>query len=187
MTKRVVLLVAGLSCLFNAGCEAASLGGPVVGTLAPDFKAHNLLTGETIPLSSQHGKIVILTFWASWCGPCRRELPILEKAQRLIGKDRLTIFAVSFQENPDAAKGIRKLASGMQINMLDDHNGYIAGRYGISAIPHLFIIDRDGNVLANHLGYGDRSLDELVDDINHALSGTPPADPQDAAASTGST
>jgi thiol-disulfide isomerase/thioredoxin len=187
MMQRVLLLVACLCCLFNAASEAATSSGPIVGTLAPDFKAHNLLTGETIPLSSQRGKIVILTFWASWCGPCRRELPTLEKAQRLIGKDRLTIFAVSFKENPDAAKGVRKLASELQINMIDDRNGYIAGRYGISAIPHLFIIDRDGNVLANHIGYGDRSLDELVDDINHALSGTPPVDPQDASSSTGST
>ena len=70
--------------------------------------------------------------------------------------------------------------------MVDDRNGYIAGRYGISAIPHLFIIDRDGNVLANHIGYGDRSLDELVDDINHALSGAPPIEPQDAPATADS-
>ena len=184
--QRVHLLAACLSCLFNSASEAAASRGPIVGTLTPDFKAHNLFTGQTIPLSSQRGKIVILTFWASWCGPCCRELQSLEMAQRPIGKDRLTKFAVSFKENSEAARGIRKLASEWQINLVGDRNGYIAGRYGISAIPHLFIIDRDGNVLANRIGYGDRSLDELVDDINHALSGAPPIEPQDAPATADS-
>ena len=53
---------------------------------------------------------------------------------------------------------------------MEDRNGLIAGRYRISAVPHLFIIGRDGQILAEHLGYGDSSLDELVSDINSALS-----------------
>jgi thiol-disulfide isomerase/thioredoxin len=56
--------------------------GPSVGSIAPDFIVHNLVTGEDTTLSSQRGKVVILTFWASWCPPCKRELPILENAQR---------------------------------------------------------------------------------------------------------
>jgi thiol-disulfide isomerase/thioredoxin len=127
-----------------------------------------LLTGETVLLSSQRGKVVIVTFWASWCAPCRRELPILERAQKVVGKDKLTVFAVSYKENPAAANGIRKLASESQIKMIND-NGWIASHYAISSIPHLFIIGRDGTVLANHVGYGDRTLQVLVDAINHAL------------------
>jgi thiol-disulfide isomerase/thioredoxin len=115
--------------------------------MAPDFKAHNVVTGHTAPLSSQRGKVVILTFWASWCAPCRRAVPILEKAQRLLGKDKLTVFAVSFKESQQAA-------------------------------GHLFIIGRDGKVLANHLGYGDSTINELVDDINHALAEPTPAEQQ---------
>jgi thiol-disulfide isomerase/thioredoxin len=151
---------------------SASQTGPAIGSVAPDFKARNLVTGEALPLSSQRGKIVILTFWASWCGPCRRELPILEKAQMAVGKDRLTVFAVSFKESPDREREIKKLASTWHISVIEDNNGWIAGHYGITSIPHLFLIDRDGKVVANHLGYGDRSLEELVDDINHALMGS---------------
>jgi thiol-disulfide isomerase/thioredoxin len=151
---------------------SASQTGPAIGSVAPDFKARNLVTGEALPLSSQRGKIVILTFWASWCGPCRRELPILEKAQMAVGKDRLTVFAVSFKESPDREREIKKLASTWHINVIEDNNGWIAGHYGITSIPHLFLIDRDGKVVASHLGYGDRSLEELVDDINHALTGS---------------
>jgi thiol-disulfide isomerase/thioredoxin len=164
--KGIFLLL--LSCLSTAMGANRESTGPVVGSMAPDFKAHNLLTGEKTPLSSQRGKVVILTFWASWCAPCRRELPNLEKAQRILGKDKLTVFAVSFNDSA-AESGIKKLASEWQINMIEDRNGWIAGHYSISTIPHLFIIGRDGKVLANHTGYGDRSLQELVDDINRAF------------------
>jgi thiol-disulfide isomerase/thioredoxin len=183
MKKYILALLAWIYCLSPTTAPAAS-SGPVVGTLAPDFKARNILTGESIPLSSQRGKIVILTFWASWCGPCRRELPILENAQQLVGKDKMTVFAVSYRESPDAQPALRKLASAVHINIIEDRNSWIAGHYAISGIPHLFLIDREGKVVANHLGYGDRSLQELVADINHALTGsmpverdTPPAAP----------
>lgn len=179
---RFCLPLAILLCLSCAAGASVRISGPQVGSIAPDFKARNLLTGEKIALNSQRGKVVILTFWASWCAPCRRELPVLEKAQVVVGRDRLTIFAVSFQEYPEAMRGIKKLAAGWHINMIEDTWGLIAGRYAISGIPHLFIIGRDGTVLANRLGYGEGSLQELVDDINHALAGTgtPPAEPQPA-------
>jgi thiol-disulfide isomerase/thioredoxin len=161
MRQILISLVASLSCLSSAAGATPKSTGPAVGSLAPDFKARNAVTGVAMPLSSQHGKLVILTFWASWCGPCKRELPILENAQKRIGKDRLTVFAVSFKENPEAAKTIK-----------------IASRYAISSIPHLFFIDRNGKILATHVGYGDRTIDDLVSDINQALSESPPVEPE---------
>jgi len=176
-----------LFCLSYATIASPGSPGPAVGSIAPDFSAPNLLTGETIPLISQRGKVVILAFWNSWCGSCRRELPLLEKAQTLIGRDRLTVFAVSFPEDPAAVGSIRKLASTWQINMIEDGDGVIASRYSIATIPHLFIIGSDGKVLANNVGYGDRTLHALIDDINHALAGTPPAEPPIVRAASGST
>jgi thiol-disulfide isomerase/thioredoxin len=178
MMRRLLFVLTSFLFLPVAVIASSGSSGPAVGTIAPDFSARNLLTGEKIPLSKQRGKVVILTFWASWCGPCRRELPILEKAQEIIGQDRLTVLAVSFHENPDAERGLTKLASTWHIKLVGDSVGWIADHYGISAIPHLFIIGRDGVILANHTGYGDRSLQELVDDINHALEGTPLAEAQ---------
>jgi thiol-disulfide isomerase/thioredoxin len=73
-----------LGILFCASAFSASEApsGPAVGSIAPDFTVHNLVTGEDVTLSSQQGKVVILTFWASWCPPCKREIPILEGARR---------------------------------------------------------------------------------------------------------
>ncbi|HWX32696.1 MAG TPA: TlpA disulfide reductase family protein [Steroidobacteraceae bacterium] len=171
-------LLACFSCLSTTPSLAAQHTGPEVGSMAPDFRAHNVVTGHTAPLSSQRGKVVILTFWASWCAPCRREVPILEKAQRILGKDKLTVFAVSFKESQQAAGTLKKVASDWQINVIEDYNGTIASRYSITSIPHLFIIGRDGKVLANHLGYGDSTINELVDDINHAFAEPTPAEQQ---------
>jgi thiol-disulfide isomerase/thioredoxin len=168
-------IAACLLCLSYAANVMAGSTGPAIGSIAPDFKAHNLVTRESTPLSSQRGKVVILTFWASWCAPCRREIPILEKAQQVVGKDRLTVFAVSYKDT-QAANAIYKLAREWQINVIEDRNDWIANHYAITSIPHLFIIGRDGKILANHLGYGDRSLQELVDDINHALSEPTPVE-----------
>jgi hypothetical protein len=56
---------------------------------------------------------------------------------------------------------------------MQDRNEHVARLYSISKIPHLFMIGRDGKIVANHLGYGDRTLDELLADINHALAASP--------------
>jgi thiol-disulfide isomerase/thioredoxin len=161
-----------LGLLFGTYATSATEvpSGPAVGAIAPDFKVRNLVTGEDITLSSQHGKVVILTFWASWCGPCKRELPILENAQRAVGKDRLIVFAVSHRDKPEALAAIKKPAANWQINIMTDRNDHVASLYSVAAIPHLFMIGRDGKVVANHLGYGDRTLEELVADINRALA-----------------
>lgn len=161
-----------LGILFCSYAYSATEGpsGPGVGTIAPDFKVHNIVTGDDVTLSSQHGKVVIVTFWASWCPPCKRELPILENAQRAVGKGKLVVFAVSHRDKPEALAAIKKVASNWQINVMTDHNDHVASLYSVSKIPHLFMIGRDGRVVANHLGYGDRTIEELVADINRALA-----------------
>jgi thiol-disulfide isomerase/thioredoxin len=162
-----LLAIMSGACLCSAA-EAAS--GPAVGTIAPDFKVHNLVTGEDVTLNSQRGKVVILTFWASWCPPCKRELPILEGAERAVGKERLVVLAVSYRDTEAALNAIKRSASTWQIDIVTDRGARVANLYSVSKIPHLFMIGRDGKIVANHLGYGDRTLEELLADINHALA-----------------
>jgi thiol-disulfide isomerase/thioredoxin len=179
MRQYFILPAAILCCFFYGASATAKHSGPPVGSVAPDFKAHNMVTGETTSLSALQGKVVIVTFWASWCPPCRRELPILERAQEIVGKENLTVLAVNHKERADS-DAIRRQFSAWKINVIQDRNGSIAHLYAIKGIPHLFIVSRDGKILANHLGYGNRTIDELVSDINHALAGQPPVEPDDS-------
>jgi AhpC/TSA family len=149
MRRLFFSLAVGISCLSYAASTSPELTGPAIGSMAPDFKAHNSVTGATQQPARQgrDSDFLGLLVWTR-----RREPPILEGAQKLVGKDKMTVFAVSFQETPEAAKAVAKFAATWQINIIEDRNGWIASRYSISSIPHLFIIDRNGKILANHLG-----------------------------------
>jgi len=144
-----------------------------VGEAAPDFKSWNAVTHERIRLSEQTGKVVVLTFWAAWCPPCRQEIPVLDRLQSKVSKDRLVVYAVPFQV-PDEAHGeLVKIFRSLQVTLLEDRSGYIASRYRIDSLPHLFLIGRDGRIAAEHKGYGEGSIPELVADVNAALAAVP--------------
>jgi peroxiredoxin len=165
-SRAALLCIAG--CVTALAVPAAD-SGPAVGDVAPDFTARNLLTREPVTLSEQHGKLVFLTFFASWCPPCRKEVPILEGVQRKLGKERAAVLAVGFRENNESL--VRRWAhdNKLLMSVLEDSSGRIARQYGVHAIPHLYIISRDGHVLHVHTGYGPHSLDHLVREINAAL------------------
>lgn len=99
----------------------------------------NAVTGEEVPLSSQQGKVVVMTFWAAWCPSCRQELPVLERIQEIVGKDHLTVLAVNYRENPDSWGRLKNAAAQWKITLVDDQSGWIARHYKVSLIPHLFI------------------------------------------------
>ena len=165
---RHLALLCIASCLIGHSALAAE-EHPGVGDAAPDFTTKDLLTHERITLSQQQGKLVFLTFWASWCGPCRKEIPILEGVQRKLGKERAVVLGVIFNDNNEPQ--IRKWAhdNGVQMALLEDWGGHIAAKYHVRAIPHLYIIGGGGRILNVHSGYGPGSLEELVEEINAAL------------------
>jgi peroxiredoxin len=169
---RPTLVSLALSVALHCAVAAADGAGPRRGDPAPDFSARNLLTHETVTLSSEQGKLVFLTFWGSWCPPCRKELPVLEAVQKKLGQQRAAVLAVSFRENDEGV--VREWAhkGAWQITLLEDPGGHIARQYAIRAIPHLFIIGADGRIMKVHTGYGEHSIDELVADINAALAAT---------------
>lgn len=154
---------------------ASKTAGPAVGSVAPDFTAYSFVTGDRTRLSEQRGKVVILTFWATWCAPCREELPNLEGIQEQVGTDKLVVLAMSFKDSDETMRYLKKNAkqSGWKLTMLMDPNGDIADKYGIHSIPHMLLIGRDGNIAAIHSGFGDGSLNSLVPEINALLAGKP--------------
>ncbi len=147
------------------------MAAPEIGARAPDFTAENYVTGAKVHLSAQHGKIAIVTFWATWCTPCREELPNLEKLQRYLGKQRLAVLAINFKDTPETIRRLRSNAkkAGWNINMLLDPGGRIAYLYDVKAIPRMYLIGPDGKIRATHVGFGDGSLEEMVDELSAVL------------------
>jgi len=173
LKPKIIALAAFIASLYGFACRAETIqqpNGPPVGSVAPDVKVKNALTGEEAPLSSLRGKVVVMTFWAAWCPSCRQELPVLERIQEIVGKDNLTALAINYRENPDSWGRLKKAAAGWQITLVDDQSGWIARHYKVTLIPHMFIIDREGKILANHLGYGRTMNTELAAEINRALA-----------------
>jgi thiol-disulfide isomerase/thioredoxin len=110
-----------------------------------------LLDGTNVRLSEYKGKTVFLNFWATWCPPCRAEMPSMEILyQRFRGKG-LEFLAVDIQEsNKDVADFMKEYK--LTFPMALDSTGKVSGNYGIQGIPTTFIIDRDGKIIAAAVG-----------------------------------
>ena len=128
-----------------------SLGAPVPGSL-----------GATISLADLKGHPVLLDFWASWCGPCALEAPVVDRISRRFEKKGLVVLGVNVSDSPDV---IRAYATqkGLSYPMVLDPGSRVSGRYGVKQLPSLVVIDRQGNVLAFLTGMVDEAaLNDIV-------------------------
>jgi thiol-disulfide isomerase/thioredoxin len=183
-TIRAALCVAvmlGLSILWAMPASAAKPTGPKVGDAPPADDLGKDASGNRIHLSDYRGKIVIISFWASWCGPCRKELPVLAAIQKSGTRDKIAVFAVNWQESRDRFLQIKRALKTDDLTLVSDESGHYGAKYGVDGIPHMVIIGRDGRVAAVHVGYGESEIPVLVDEINALWN-----KPADAEASAGS-
>jgi len=125
---------------------------------APEFKLKEL-SGKEVTLESSRGKVILLNFWATWCGPCRAEIPELIALQNRY-KDRLQIIGLVVDD--DDEDEIRKVISSEGINypvaLADSETRFAYG--GIAALPTVFVINADGRVVQKHVGLFDPALYE---------------------------
>ena len=146
----------------------AASAGPKIGDVPPPLLGKDR-KGDLVDLSQYRGKVVVVSFWASWCGPCRKELPGLDALQKHAGDKLLKVIAVNVEDSNDDYRMMMRQMKDFTITMTRDRDGKIAAGYDIRAYPNLWIIGLDGKVAANHRGYGEDSLDRIVDDINRVL------------------
>lgn len=120
------------------------------GEPAPDFALQSP-EGKTVHLSDYKGKAVILNFWASWCGPCRQEMPDLNAAYTKYGPDGLVVLAVNLSESNMTVK--RYLGEvNVQFPIAIDENNTVEDRYNIVPLPTTYFIDRTGKIVGKHEG-----------------------------------
>ena len=128
-------------CLPGCGDSSSQLSvAPEVGALAPDF-ALPALNGETVSLEGLKGKPVVLNFWATWCGPCRVEIPYLQEAFTEKGEG-ISFVAINLREKEDKVKRFA-YSMGMSFTIAMDLSGKVGAVYNIRGIPTTFFIDEE--------------------------------------------
>ena len=138
---------------------AAPLGALGVASkeIAPDFTLKHF-NGENVRLEELRGQVVLLNFWASWCGPCRQEMPVLDQIHQRYEDTGFSVVAVNVEKDADSA---RKLLEKSQVSfpVLMDSTQSVSRLYNLKAMPSTVVIDRDGNIRYVHNGYkpGDES------------------------------
>jgi len=115
---------------------------PQRGFPAPDLSLETL-EGETIALSDLRGQVVIINFWATWCPPCRAEMPALQKVYEQYRDQGLTILAVNQQESNQRVADFTG-QFGLTFPILMDRDGRVFARYRVTALPTTFFVDREG-------------------------------------------
>jgi peroxiredoxin len=146
--RRSLAVALGVAALYAAQVFAAL---PTPGSAAPDFTLKGT-NGQNVRLKEQRGQVVLVNFWATWCAPCRQELPALDKLQTQYGKTGLRLLAVSVDEDGGKADAMARQL-GLKLTVLHDRDKLVAKRYDVDAMPATVIVDRKGQVRFVHRGY----------------------------------
>lgn len=134
------------------------------------------LNGKPVRVSDHAGKVVVATFWASWCPACRTELPMLEGLQRAAGPEQMKVVAISIDKPVDFRRAAGVLQE-LQLTITHDSSGDISAAYGRQSIPHLVVIGRDGRIRRTFIGYSEQLFNAVIAEINAALAVKAPSPP----------
>ncbi len=148
-------LLTGAAGQFDLSRPAVRIGSP-----APDFELESL-AGEKVRLSDLRGSVVIVNFWATWCEPCKEEMPLFQARYGLYAPE-LKILAIDFAE---PVKDVQAFTEkyGLTFNILLDSRAMVQEMYQVRGYPTTYIIDKDGIVRVEHLGpISDKQLDQYL-------------------------
>ena len=126
-----------------------------VGSAAPGFHATDLRTGRPTTLADYRGKVVLLNVWATWCQPCRVEMPSMERLYRRLGDGGggdFRVVAVSIDEQDDSVVVAFARELGLSFDILHDQTGAIKPAYQATGVPESWVINRDGVIVKKVIG-----------------------------------
>ena len=158
-------LFTGLALTALAASSLASSG--LTGKPAPDF-ALKSSTGENLRLSEYRGDVVMINFWATWCGPCRQEMPLLDELYSRYERVGFNLLGVNIDDDSNRAMDmIREL--GVNFPVLFDARKEVSKLYDVDAMPVTVLVDREGNVRFVHQGYKPGYEEKYLDQVRSLL------------------
>jgi peroxiredoxin len=126
-----------------------------VGSTAPDFKAVELPSGRPASIENYRGKVVLLNIWATWCPPCKVEMPSMERLHHKLASTDFQLVAVSVDEEDSAVVTKFVKDMGLTFQILHNQDGTIRQIYQTTGVPESFVIDRDGVIVKKVIGAAD--------------------------------
>jgi peroxiredoxin len=148
-----------------AATSLASSG--LEGRSAPDF-ALKSSTGENLRLSEYRGEVVMVNFWATWCGPCRQEMPLLDELYQRYERVGFNLLGVNIDD--DSRKAMQMIEElGVNFPVLFDSRKEVSKLYEVEAMPVTVLIDREGNVRYVHHGYKPGYEEKYLDQVRSLL------------------
>ncbi len=167
--KRVLFLVVIAASLL--GLLGMASRPPLVGSPAPEIALMDL-QGQEVRLSDLHGKVVLLNFWATWCKPCKEEMPAMQAAYDKLRSEGFVVLAVNELEDAEkVAEHIR--THGHTFLVVMDHDNRVANRYGVVGLPASFLIDRQG-IVREHV-FGSLLTEERITELVRRFDASPPS------------
>jgi thiol-disulfide isomerase/thioredoxin len=166
MNVRNVMLAVVLSGapLFAAAVSAA----PDVGQPAPAFTLPVRGGGAPVALSGLKGQVVMVNFWASWCGPCRQEFPLLDSIYKKYKSQGFTLLGLNVEPDQKLAEGFLA-QTPVSFPILFDAKSETSRLYGVNAMPTTFLVDRKGNLRWMHRAYKPGDENEYLDQVRALL------------------
>jgi thiol-disulfide isomerase/thioredoxin len=157
------LMVLCLALVISQGSLAASQG-----QTAPNFKLPGIKTGNLMSLRSLRGKVVYLDFWASWCGPCRQSLPLLNDLRKELRSKGFEVLAVNLDEEKSDAKAFLKQFP-VSYPVLLDAKGKVPEKYDLPGMPTSYLIDRKGKIRSVHIGFKKQDMSKIRKEVMSLL------------------
>lgn len=146
----VVILFVGL------GKDPAAIRSPLIGRPAPSFALREVGTGRTVDIAQFRGKPLVINFWATWCGPCWEEHPVLVANARVL-QPNVQFLGVVFQDTEEKIQGFLQQRGTAYPTVVDDR-GKTAIAYGVGGVPETFFLDANGKIVAKYSGPMDAGI-----------------------------
>ncbi|MEO0574585.1 MAG: TlpA disulfide reductase family protein [Pseudomonadota bacterium] len=154
-----------IATLMMAAAAIASTG--LSGKVAPNFSLKNS-AGEDVSLTDLRGDVVMINFWATWCGPCREEMPLLDEMHSRYNRVGFSLLGVNIDDDPRRAEEMIE-SLGVTFPVVFDNTKKVSQQYDVNAMPVTILLDREGVVRHVHYGYKPGYEDKYLEQIRELL------------------